>query len=128
MLGIKFPDLRGVQRAEIWGIVAIACFNLAFLSVALRFGNLGQNEVLCLVGAGEILVAGVLSLLFGVRHSRDRMDDFHKSLSDLRLLLDSQANTIQSISDSKTNLKDVLERLIVVLEKELPCQKNLPPS
>lgn len=25
----KLPDLRGVQRAEIWGIVVIACFNLA---------------------------------------------------------------------------------------------------
>ncbi len=124
MFGVKLPDLRGVQRSEIWGIVIIACFNLAFLAVALRFGNLGPTAVLSLVIFGQLFVAIVISQLLFVRAARDKVDDLRKATESMNEL---NARLQSILSDSRKDNSEKIEILMKILES-YPCLKNLPPS
>jgi hypothetical protein len=118
VLGIKFPDLRGVQRPEIWGIVVICCFNLALLAIAIRYGGLGQTLILLLVAAAQACSAVVISLLLRVRLGRDQMDDMRK-------IQESMAANTKDLRE----LSELLTKQMKELEgRSLPCLKNLPPQ
>ena len=118
MLGIKLPDLRGVQKAEIWGIVVIACFNLALLAVAIRYGGLGQGWILALVALAQLCTLMVINLLLKVRLGRDEIDDLHKigeTLLGHHKELTSQVKSMEGIMKAQAKL----------LEKELKDLKEL---
>lgn len=115
-MDIKFPDLKGVQRAEIWGIVIVICFNLTLLAVAIRFGALDPLWVIALSGIAQVCSAGVIILLLRVRVGLDIIDNLCELPNRKELTMEELLKQQKSI-----------EKLLKVLN-DLPCIKNLPPS
>jgi predicted RNase H-like HicB family nuclease len=116
-------DLQNVKRAEIWGIVVVACFNLALLAVAIRFGGLGPILALVLVVEAQVCSFWVIYLLLRVRLDRDYMEDVHRVHGAQSPKGESRADTTKQLTEAIEGLTKAL----MEFEERVPCLKNLPP-
>lgn len=120
----KLPDIKEPRMVELWAMVIIVCFNLAFLVAVVSKTHLPESILHWLLLSSQSLVVALSYVLLKRHLSRSFVEEMREASIEQRKTF----QTVSSATEARLKEIEAQQKIYIELIDRLMALKNLPPK